>query len=282
MNRRSFWCWLLVFGIVLMLYHVTRKHRAPPQPAPAVEQHVKPAPRMAPQAVAKKPRPEIAYGTPTKNYVERHGYIRGYCGKYVVWVAEYLTANNLKGTVKRIGTFKADSEVPQEFGATNADYAHKKHPDDPEEQKGHCAPAADMHDSEEAMRDCFLLSNMMPQTLELNERTWAHLEKFVRDLTLTNDEVWVFTGPAWIPDEKGVVTFRVIGKHQVWVPTHCWKTALAKKGKQVKLYAWLIPNTKSPPSDFNDGLVSVDYLELVVGLDFWSGLPNTIEDKLER
>ncbi len=49
--------------------------------------------------------------------------------------------------------------------------------------RGHLAPAADHKDSQEAMKETFLLSNMSPQYPRFNQGYWSHFEKYVRNLT---------------------------------------------------------------------------------------------------
>lgn len=113
-------------------------------------------------------------------------------------------------------------------------------------------------------------------------------------------EVWVATGPAWLPDEEGRMRFQAVGSHEIWAPTHCWKAVLWKEGeakaagggggsssKLAKLLgesggvaAWLLPNTNAPPA-FDKCRVSVDEIERVTGLDLWAGLPDELEGKLE-
>ena len=228
-------------------------------------------------AFAPSPRPEIAYGTPTPVSSEHSGYVRGHCGKYTAWVAEYLTADLLAGSSPRAGNdFTEDPEVPCEFRARLKDY--KGSPYD----RGHIAPAADFHGDPMAMRECFLLSNMMPQTKQLNEYAWARLEKHVRELaSAPGAECWIFTGPAWLPRKSGSVKFKTIGESKTWVPTHCWKAVLLKRGDRVELYGWLLPNVDEPPDDFNDGAVAIDEIEAAAGLDLFSGLDDDLEDALE-
>ena len=52
-----------------------------------------------------------------------------------------------------------------------------------------------------AQRETFLMSNIVPQTPELNRGPWRILEQIVADdLTAQGVELWVITGP--VPAEK--------------------------------------------------------------------------------
>lgn len=45
-----------------------------------------------------------------------------------------------------------------------------------------------------------MLSNISPQVgAGFNRHYWARFEAFVRELTLVADDVWVVTGPLWLP-----------------------------------------------------------------------------------
>ncbi len=94
--------------------------------------------------------------------------------KNASWVYEKLTPNCLEGTAHRdICKFMEDSEIPEIFRATLKDY--KKSGFD----RGHLAPAANHKDSQEAMKETFLLSNMSPQCPRFNQGYWSHFENML-------------------------------------------------------------------------------------------------------
>ncbi|KAJ3084050.1 hypothetical protein HK102_000782, partial [Quaeritorhiza haematococci] len=111
------------------------------------------------------------------------------------WVLEHLTAENLKGSATRDSiTFEPDLNVPELFRARNEDYFRSGL------SRGHLAPAGDNRISTEAMKETFLLNaNIVPQDYQNNVWYWNRLELFVRDLTESFDNVWVLTGPLWVP-----------------------------------------------------------------------------------
>ncbi len=247
----------------------------------AIAVAIDPPPTRSPDAA----RPELAYGTPTADYALHNGYVSARPGHYTPWVIEYLTAASFaKRATRDDASFAADHDQPREFRATNTAYLHSGY------DRGHMAPANDMTADPAAMKDCFLLSNMMPQTPQLNRGSWRMLEEHV-GLHAAGDgvEVWVVTGPAWLPDRKGRVTFEALGDVDVWAPTHCWKAVLVRKemvpdhpGHMViwSMHGWLLPNVEEPPK-FQDCEVSVDVIEKAAGLDLFSGLEDEREDRLE-
>ncbi len=232
-------------------------------------------PCVALLAVGQPARPELRWGVPTAVEAALAGYVRGHCGHYTEWVAEYLTAKNLTGDVPR-AQFREDKNTPIEFRALLEHYRNSGW------QRGHLPCAANHHGSQAAMRDCFLLSAMAPQTLELNERhtAWEGLEEHCREIALSGAEVWVFTGPAFLPTKSGSITIRTLGDGAIWIPTHFWKAALIRRGDVITLRAWLMPNVNHPPH-WQDCRKSIDEIEAAAGLDLFSGLDDELEQRLE-
>lgn len=62
------------------------------------------------------------------------------------------------------------------------------------------APASNHKESQGSMDETFTLSNVAPQVGEgFNRDYWARFERFVQDTTKAYDDVWVVTGPLYIP-----------------------------------------------------------------------------------
>lgn len=88
------------------------------------------------------------------------------------------------------------------------------------------------------------------------------------------------TAPAYLPS-KGVITVKIIGKRQVWVPTHCAKAILIHRGEHYEAMAWLVPNVADPSHQFDTYRLSTDELEERLGLDFWAHLSDDVETQIE-
>lgn len=66
--------------------------------------------------------------------------------------------------------------------------------------RGHMAPASNHKESQGSMDETFSLSNIAPQVGGgFNRDYWARFERFVQDTTKSFDDVWVVTGPLYIP-----------------------------------------------------------------------------------
>ncbi|XP_040208690.1 nuclease EXOG, mitochondrial [Rana temporaria] len=188
------------------------------------------------------------------------------------WVIEHLTKEKTVGNADRKHCkFKPDPNIPAMFSASNEDYLKSGW------SRGHMAPAGDAKYSKEAMTETFYLSNIVPQNYENNGGFWNRLEMYCRDLAERFDDVWVVSGPLTLPvqheDGKKSVTYQVIGKDDVAVPTHLFKVILARKNQSAETLtegAFIVPNI---PISFDHQLpefqVECEDLEKKSGLVFF-------------
>ncbi|XP_072208769.1 endonuclease G, mitochondrial [Excalfactoria chinensis] len=192
-----------------------------------------------------------------------------------LWVIEQLNRETLSGTSERSGCdFQEDDSVHEYHRATNADYRGSGF------DRGHLAAAANHKWSQKAMRDTFYLSNVAPQVPHLNQNAWNNLEKYSRSLARNNKNVYVCTGPLYLPrmeaDGKMYVKYQVIGKNNVAVPTHFFKVLiLEKESGEIELRSYVMPNSpvdeKIPLERF---LVPIESIERASGLLF---VPNILK-----
>ncbi|KAM9417204.1 nuclease EXOG, mitochondrial isoform 1-T1 [Salvelinus alpinus] len=205
------------------------------------------------------------------------------------WVAEHLSHEKLLGKADRKHCkFKPDPSIPEPFTAHNADYLGSGW------SRGHMAPAGDNKTSEQSMAETFYLSNIVPQNYENNAGYWNRLEMYCRDLAKRFDDVWVISGPLVLSEEgadgKKTVSYQVIGKDDVAVPTHLFKVILVGKDQSASgnltnnqsasitlaLGAFVVPNQpigfKRPLTDFQ---VSLSELEKISGLTFFPKVERT-------
>ena len=129
-------------------------------------------------------------------------------------------------------------------------------------------------------------SMMTVRSSGFNQSYWKSLEKKIRDWAKEVDNLYVVTGPLYLPaefeDGKRYVQYRVIGNNDVAVPTHFFKVMLAEFDGTIDVLALVLPNERiegaTPLTDF---VVSVDLVERQSGLDFWRTLPDDEEGDLE-
>lgn len=199
-------------------------------------------------------KPTLAPKTPTEAESVRDGYARGHTGHFTAWVQYTLTPARLAGSVPdRLRHFLGDERQPTEFRWTELDYVGQPW------DVGHLCEAATAR-SDGSERDTFILTNTMPQNAALNRGQWARLEKYIRDRVKGGAIATVVTGPAFIPDsDSKTIRIATIGKHRLWVPTHCWKAALITESGETTAQAWLIPNERLD-EDFDEFAVSVSFV----------------------
>ncbi len=183
------------------------------------------------------------------------------------WVAYELTRQETQGDAKRTNRFIADPLV-KGILAANTDYTHSGY------DKGHMAPAADMKWSDMAMKESFYFSNMCPQHPELNRRKWKDLEEKIRDWAITDSAIIIVCGPIV---EK---TPRKIGKNQVTVPQKFFKVILSPFISSPKAIGFLFNNERAT-APLATYAVSVDSIEVLTGMDFFSPLPDELENRIE-
>lgn len=184
------------------------------------------------------------------------------------WVAYELTREEVYGVYDRADNFRADSTVPT-GSASLADYRNSGY------DRGHLIPAADLKWSAEAMNDSFYMSNMSPQDPQFNRGIWSKLESVIRNFAVTNESIYVVTGPV-LTDGP----YETIGTNQVSVPKRYYKVVLDYTDPDIKAIGFVLPNEGSnkPLEEF---AVSVREVETLTGLNFFYLLPDDIEHTLE-
>ena len=214
----------------------------------------------------------LRLGVPGKadTIIDRPGYALGYIEYHEqpAWVIYRLTKEQaLTKAAKRGDDFKEDPDIPT-GSATPADYRSSGF------DRGHLAPAADMAYSMRTMGDSFFMSNMSPQRPKFNRGVWKDLEAQVRNFAITEQDVYIVTGPI-LPKTKTVT----IGSNKVTVPTHYYKIVYDRTPPE-KMIAFILPNDGSdrPLQDF---AVTVDAVEAATGLNFFSVVPQPKQEQLE-
>lgn len=170
--------------------------------------------------------------------------------------------------------FQEDSYFHQYFRATNGDYRGSGY------DRGHMAAAANHRLAQSFMDQTFVLSNIAPQVgVGFNRDKWAELEKHVRGMVRKNDNVWVCTGPLYLPrkesDGKTYIKYEVIGQNNVAVPTHFFKVVVCEKAGEFHLMSYVMPNAPCDNSTpLANYLVPLDSIERSAGF--------LLFDKLQR
>jgi endonuclease G len=182
------------------------------------------------------------------------------------WVYYELTAEMLKGKQPRTDDYRPDSTITT-ISAQLEDYRGSGY------DRGHLCPAGDMKINLTAMTESFLLSNCSPQHKDFNAGIWNDLENQVRQWAITAGRLYVVTAGV-LKHNKGK-----IGSNGVTVPQYFYKVIFDPRGQ--RMIAFLIPNENNM-KPLQTYIVTVDYVERLTGIDFFSELTNSIEKGLER
>lgn len=212
--------------------------------------------------VALKKRDEIV--------LKRIGYTVSYNNTYKTpnWVAWELTREETQGKEDRKDKFVPDPDLP-EPRVEHADYTRSGY------DRGHMAPAADMKWSEEAMAQSFYMSNICPQNQKLNRDDWGDLEETCREWAKKYGRVYIVCGPIY--DKKNP---KRIGKHQVAVPDRFFKVVLIENRRNPMAMGFLFDNAAHHQA-LEKYMVTVDSVEAVTKLDFFSKLSDSVENRIE-
>ena len=184
------------------------------------------------------------------------------------WVAWELTRQETTGNEERKSKFLPDPDLP-EPRVEHSDYTHSGY------DRGHMAPAADMKWSEKAMQESFYMSNICPQNQKLNRDDWGDLENECRTWAKKYRNVYIICGPIYDSSNP-----KRIGQHKVAVPDRFFKVVLIYNRKNPVAMGFLFEN-KAGHHKLEKYMVSVDSIETITGLDFFSQLPDNIEKQVE-
>lgn len=202
-------------------------------------------------------------------------YREGYTTSYNVdtrtpnWVAWHLTANHTNGPAKRNGiTFQADEEIPEPRVDTY-DYMRSGY------DRGHMCPAGDNHWSQKAMEQSFLMTNVCPQIPALNSGLWNTIEKQCRTWAQGDGDVYIVCGPIYFNQKH-----KTIGKNKIQVPEAFFKVVLRLKDEP-KAIGFICRNASAKGHKKTDYVNSVDEVERITGMDFFSQLSDDIEQQIE-
>ena len=125
------------------------------------------------------------------------------------------------------------------------------------------------------MRDCFVMTNMTPQRHEINSGAWSTLEQKERLWAQRDSAIIIVAGPIYDAADK-----ERIGSSGVRVPSAFFKVLLAPYVDHPRAIGFIYPNMTAP-GNMQDYAMSVDEVERLTGLDFFSALPDSLESLIE-
>lgn len=173
--------------------------------------------------------------------------------KIAKWVGYELTKEELSVHRKREDNFQEDTSIPSSFRATLYDYKRSGY------DRGHLAPNADIDLTEKTQQESFLLSNIVPQNSELNRFGWNELEKYIRNLAIKNERIFVITG--------AISGNKTIGINRVNIPSELYKIIYIPE-KNIGI-SFLVPNIDIDKKAIFSLTNEINFIELKTGSIFF-------------
>ena len=202
------------------------------------------------------------------------------------WVSWHVD-NTWLGSAQRQDDFRPDSDLPNAFYKVgNSSYVGTGF------DRGHMCPSADRTKNVATNSSTFVMSNMIPQAPDVNQKNWADLENYCRDLISLGNELYIISGgygQGGTGNNGGVS--KTIDNGKVWVPSNCWKVIvvlpngtddLSRFTAATRVICIDVPN-KNPAGlkPWGGYRVSVDDIEAKTGFNLLSSLPTAMQDKIE-
>lgn len=204
------------------------------------------------------------------------------------WVSWRVTKEDL-GNAPRKLTFDADATLPSAFyRVTHKDYSGSGF------DRGHLCPHSDRAANQEMSYSTFVMSQIIPQAPNVNQKAWAQLEIYCRDLVrLHHHHLYVIAGP-YGQGGRGSNGFKnTIAGGRVTVPAYCWKLVvvvpdegeddLAKISTETRVITVIMPNDNDAVGDpWAKFRTSPADIEQRTGLKFFDRLPETVAQALRQ
>lgn len=216
-------------------------------------------------------------GAPSNNdVVERSIYIlsNNRSTKFADWTAYKVTPSTIDGP-SRSRNWKADPAIYSSYTLEPNDYddAHAVLGTD----RGHQVPLASFSNTS-TWADTNYLSNITPQSSDLNQGPWVKLENAVRNYVRTGQDVYVVTGPLYewyfgsLPQANEGHT----------IPSGYFKVAITISGSGwVEASAFIMEQNSGRYDNYCAKEVTINQVESRTGLNIMPSLPGYKESSVE-
>jgi endonuclease G len=147
--------------------------------------------------------------------------------------------------------------------------------------RGHQCPAKDRSATPGDCAATFVMSNVVPQAPNCNQRGWERLEDYCRRLAHEGRELQIVCGPQGVGGEGKNGTKEEIGKgnQRVAVPARLWKVVVvlpeegAEPRRNTRVISVVLPNDQSVDYDWAKYRTTAKRIEKLTGYTFFRELP---------
>ena len=200
------------------------------------------------------------------------------------WVSWHLSSAWL-GSTPRQDDFRADNSLPSNFyKVTHTDYTGSGF------DRGHNCPSADRTLTVADNSATFLMSNMIPQAPNNNQKTWANLENYCRTLVSQGNELYVIMGSYGTGGDGSAGYKTTIAAGKVTVPNRIWKVIVvlpngsgdaARVTTSTRVIAIDTPNSNTINTNWGTYRTTVDAIEAQMGYNLLSNVSSSVQAVIE-
>jgi len=193
--------------------------------------------------------------------------------KFADWVAYHITSDTIEGPT-RSRYWKADPDLDSSDTLEPGDYTDANAI--LETDRGHQVPLAAFSNSNDWKMTNYL-SNITPQSSDLNQGAWVDLESAVRNMVSDGQDVYVVSGPLYewnfgsLPGADETHT----------IPSGYFKVVITDNNGWVEASAFIMEQDADRSDDFCETEVTVDEVESRAGLDLMPSLASYKESAVE-
>jgi len=194
------------------------------------------------------------------------------------WVSWEMNSDWFGDVPRYGGNFVTDNSLPSTFSKIkHTDYTNSGF------DRGHQVRSEERTKTDEDNKSTFLMTNIIPQTPDLNRGVWLNLEYYLEKLCKEeNKQIFVIAG--------GIYSSSSFINNIVAIPDTCYKIAVVlDKGqnrknitKDTRIIAVKIPNIAGIRSDkWEKFVTTVNSIEYSTGYDFLNYIKDEVENELE-
>ena len=205
--------------------------------------------------------------------LEQYGYTVSYNPDLCIpnWVAWELNEEKLVERESRNSKFVPNPKLPEDKAVTTKEYTGSGW------DRGHMCPAGDNKYHWRAMNESFYMTNICPQNHNLNRGDWKELEEACRR--------WAEVEPGYIvcgPINYRTPKYGYIGKtFKIRVPDAFFKVVLTGMQSGKPRAIGFIYKNEAGNNKRDKYVNSVDEVERITSMDFFSALPDDVERYVE-
>lgn len=214
------------------------------------------------------------------DYAQSYNRSRATCN----WVSWHLSSAWI-GSASRQDDFRADTTLPSGWYRVGGSAYSGSGFD-----RGHMCPSADRTYSTSGNSQTFLMTNMVPQAPNNNQRAWANLENYCRKLASQGNELHIIAGRRGTGGTGSSGYRTTIDSGRVSVPNRVWKVIVvlpngtndaSRVTTSTRVIAVDMPNDQSVGSSWGVYRVSVDSIEAATGYNFLSNVSTSVQATVE-